>query len=312
MPDVQPGTMCANHPGDRAVAACDNCSKPFCDTCRVEDVSTDSVFCSSTCHAAHQAQHAAAPGLSQEYLFEGYRRPIVTGWKLLLRSFPAVAAHIAPLSLLGGLAFMMAPVVEDEAAAEEITRWDLALLVVFLIGIALVQVVMSQKYTRIVHGNAVQWTARRLLHWVATGILVGALVLVGFLALIVPGIIVSLRLFWADEFALMHGYGPIRSMRESWKLTQGEMGKIFFFQLIAGLAAYVPLIVMGLATVALATAVSSLGDQGAGIEFIQGTLISFFFMSFYSAIHAPELVYFYGMRAVYSTPVAQQGRTLGI
>ena len=36
--------------------------------------------------------------------------------------------------------------------------------------------------------------------------------LVGFLLLIVPGIVLSVRLFWADEFALVHSASPLAAL----------------------------------------------------------------------------------------------------
>jgi len=65
--------------------------------------------------------------------------------------------------------------------------------------------------------------------------LIIGLLIVGVL-LIVPGIYCALRFFWADEFALIHGCGPVKALRESWHLTRGKVWDIFSFQFLLSIA----------------------------------------------------------------------------
>jgi len=321
MAQAAPQALCAIHPGTQAVALCDLCSKPLCEACRHEDVSTDAVFCSASCLTAHRAASGGLPGITHAKLLEGYKRPIINGWKLWLRSFPALALHVAPLAVLAGVVYqrILEPVEGEASEAFRVADVGLlvGLLMVLVFGVALVQVVLSQQYTRLVRGNAVQWTLRRFVFWAATGILIIIVTLLGYIALIVPGVILSLRLFWADEFALVHEHGPIRALKESWRLTKGEAGNVFVFQFLAGLAAYVPLLLLGLAFVALGLVLNVLvlnvmRGGVSGMRVAEGALLSFIILSFYSVLHAPEIVYFYGMRAARAMPVASEGKILNI
>ena len=309
-------TLCAIHPGTQAVALCDLCSKPLCEACRHEEVSTDAVFCSASCLTAHRAVSGGLPGITHAELLEGYKRPIINGWKLWLRSLPALTLHVAPLAVLAGVVYHGIPEPVEGETMKAFGIADVGLQVGFLsilvFGVALTQVVLSQQYTRLVRGNAVQWTLRRFVFWAATWILIIIVTLLGYILLIVPGVILSLRLFWADEFALVHEYGPIRALAEGWRLTKGEAGHVFVFQLLAGLAAYVPLLLLGLAFVALSFVLNVMRGGVSGMGVAEGALLSFIILSFYSVLHAPEIVYFYGMRAARATPVAAEGKILNI
>jgi hypothetical protein len=175
------------------------------------------------------------------------------------------------------------------------------LFLVLLLGaftVALVGVVLSARHTRLVEGSAYAATARRFVPWVATWVLILGIVFAGYLALIVPGVYLALRLFWADEFALIHGKGPIAALKASWDLTRGRAGAMFVFQFVLGLAQYVILLPALLGFVFLMAGLEAAGLTGGdvitGLEtflvFVLGALV-------YGGLHGPEIVQFYGMRA---------------
>ena len=51
-----------------------------------------------------------------------------------------------------------------------------------------------------------------------------------------PGVIISIRLFWADEFAVIHSRGVLSAVRESWALTKGHTWRIFRFHMRVAMA----------------------------------------------------------------------------
>lgn len=128
--------------------------------------------------------------------------------------------------------------------------------------------------------------------------------------LIIPGIYLSLRLFWAEEFALVHGAGPIQAIRESWDLTTGLAGSVFVFQFLAGLAAYGVFIAMGLAAVSVGAALEMLPTPIT--KTLRMVLICWGLLIGYAGLHAPEIVYLYGMRAERSTSFGEASRTFQI
>lgn len=128
------------------------------------------------------------------------------------------------------------------------------------------------------------------------------------------GPIVALRLYWADEFALAHRAGPIRALKESWRLTKKATFAISIFQFLLGTATMVialAAVVVGMAIallmgiaarIAIAALIAITGVAWAppAIGVFTGAAMSLFFFLFflvYGSFHAPQLVYFYGMRA---------------
>ena len=304
---------CAKHPGQPAAGRCDHCGAPFCGDCRVEDTAAEEVFCSEPCREKRTKARSGPALPSESVLLEGFDQPIKTGWKLWARSLPALCLYTAPIAFIMGMVAWLGgeslAAEGGETALSDGTEFLLLLMLAF--GIALTQVILSQRYTRLVQGNPYTWTLRRFVPWVLTWIICFAAIILGTLALLIPGIILGLRLFWADEFALVHRAGPIQALKESWKLTRGNIGSIFGFQFLAGLAAYVVLIPIGVLFLALAALVQLLGssEYSGPLEF---TLVYLMIFVGYGGLHGPEIVYFYGMRAEQSRSLVGSTKVLDV
>lgn len=87
-------------------------------------------------------------------------------------------------------------------------------------------------------------------------------VLLGYVLLIVPGIILGLGLAFAQFYVVDQNMGPIDALKASWEATKGHKGNIFLFGLVAvliGVAGYaaccvgvfaaIPLIMVAWATI---------------------------------------------------------------
>jgi hypothetical protein len=103
-------------------------------------------------------------------------------------------------------------------------------------------VLLSRAYAENERGTPWPYVGPGYLPWLLASACFVAGVGLGTLSLIVPGILIGVRLFWADEFALVHGYGPVSAIRESLDLTRGRAGQIFGFQFTLGFAEYLVLI----------------------------------------------------------------------
>jgi hypothetical protein len=79
------------------------------------------------------------------------------------------------------------------------------------------------------------------LHIILANLLVLALVVLGFIALIVPGIIIACRLAFVSYLVMDKKLDPIEAVETSWRLTRGHGWKIFFM----GLASFF-IIIFGL------------------------------------------------------------------
>ena len=64
-------------------------------------------------------------------------------------------------------------------------------------------------------------------------LITGIATAIGFVFLIVPGVIIGLGLSLAIPIVVDRGLGPIEALQESWKLTDGHKMNIFVFWLIS-------------------------------------------------------------------------------
>jgi len=112
---------------------------------------------------------------------------------------------------------------------------------------------------------------------VLAGFLVAVVVLLGFLFLIVPGVIFACKLMFTPYLVVDRKMSAVEAMMESWRMTSGHAWKVFFVGLmgipivIAGLLCFiVGVIISGmwimLAFASLYHAVSSAEDARFGVE----------------------------------------------
>jgi uncharacterized membrane protein len=71
--------------------------------------------------------------------------------------------------------------------------------------------------------------------YILASIIQGIIVLVGFILLIIPGIILAVRLQYASYLIVDKNLGPIEAIKTSWKITRGNTWNLFFFGIILGL-----------------------------------------------------------------------------
>jgi len=74
----------------------------------------------------------------------------------------------------------------------------------------------------------VQGFKEKYLHIVLANLLTGALIMLGFFFLIIPGIIIACRLAFVSYLVMDKKMDPIVAVEESWKLTKGHGWTIFF------------------------------------------------------------------------------------
>jgi competence protein ComGC len=267
---------------------------PFCGDCRVEHVATDQSFCSQEC-LERKVGPIRQTLITDEQLSAARKAPLRTGWSLWFRSIPTLVLKMLPIAAVIATASSVTGEYDFDAASPP------SLLIFWLLlayGGAVAGTILTQRYTGFNSGNPYTWAARRFLPWIAVWVLVIAFTIAGFFLLIVPGVIISMRLIWADEFVLTHSFSPFSALRASWKLTKGRVSETFAFQFVLGLAENV-ILIPGLVLIALIPMILSLiGAQTTAVgSFITTTLTVTFLLVMYTSFHAPEVVYFYSSRA---------------
>jgi uncharacterized membrane protein len=71
------------------------------------------------------------------------------------------------------------------------------------------------------------WNPAPVWRYLGAYLLVLLIIIVGFLLLVIPGIIASLGLAFATYLVVDRGLGPVESIKESWRITKGNKGRLF-------------------------------------------------------------------------------------
>jgi hypothetical protein len=263
----------------------------------VEDIALEQVVCSEGCRRQAMSVQGTGAVPSDAELRDGRAHPIARGFRLWRRALLPLAAEAA------------LPVALAAAAMAGLHSWwihlwpDDSLLVVvppiFLVAVslALISVVLSRQLTGVGAGSLYVWALRRILPWLVTWALVIGAVIAGYMLFVLPGIYVSLRLFWADEYALVHDCGPLRAISASWRLSNGVTGEIFRFQFVLGfaqLAVWMPAVVIMAFAFNIA---DGFGSANLVADAVSAFIAAAVLVTCYGFSHACELCFFYGLRA---------------
>lgn len=233
---------------------------------------------------------------SKENLIDGFKHPFVTGAKLWSHSFLPLVKRIGlPIA---GLVFVAVLFLQrydfDSNPTAGMTLLAAAgLAIVYVIFV--IDLLISHLHTGNSIDNIYHVATRRFLPTAVTWLIAIIAVFMGTLLLIIPGIILGLRLFWADEFALVNGQTPIAAIRSSFDLTRAFGGRIWLFQFLEGLLSYG----VFLAAIFILIPVAELKSLIATDLFtaLWAAVLFLLFTLGYSFLHASEVAYFYGLRA---------------
>jgi hypothetical protein len=285
--------LCATHPREPARGRCSTCGRPYCDRCRVEEPATERAFCSETCRVVTRFAHRPASG---DRFVAALHRPVRTGWRLAAEQAGPITLWVGiPIGLVYGVlrSFTLGDRWNETVSLSG--GHEIGSLLCMALGAGAIGVILSDAYRGAPPTNPWPHVAARFLPWGVVWLCFAVAVLLGTLLLIVPGVIAAARLFWADEFALIHGHGPSSAIRESMQLTRGLTGRIFGFQFVLGMAQNLMLIPLVIGMLAISTAARSM-DPGPAVTVLFSTLLSVLMAGLYASLHAPEIVYFYGLR----------------
>ena len=228
----------------------------------------------------------AAASMSNEHLAAGIESPNRMGWILWWKSVPAISLQIAvPI----GLAYWTASLAFPSVASH-------AHLPLAVVAAAATASFLSQRHTGSADRSAWKLAAARFFPWLLTWVFVLSATAIGFLLLIIPGMLLGTRLIWADEFALALRCNPSQAIRESWDLTRGSAQETTAFQLIHGISQTAFSVPVLLLVLGATSAVDAVGG-GPVASLASSVIVSVLLVNLYASVHAGEVVYFYGLRA---------------
>lgn len=122
-------------------------------------------------------------------------------------------------------------------------------------------------------GNIIIKDFMKYVYFYLTLVMMATFTFIGFLLLIVPGIILMYRLFFAPYIVISKNISPIEAMRESWRITSGSVMSLFLMGLVfvgIGIAITISAWIVTLA----ATITVGMINAMAGVIF--GTLVMIF------------------------------------
>ena len=74
----------------------------------------------------------------------------------------------------------------------------------------------------------------KYLNIVLANLIVSALVIIGFIMLIIPGIIVACRLVFVPFLVMDKNMNPMKAVEKSWEMSKGHGWEIFFMAILSG------------------------------------------------------------------------------
>ncbi|WP_221898781.1 DUF975 family protein [Robiginitalea sp. SC105] len=193
------------------------------------------------------------PGLSESYSY---------GWQQMLKSF------LPLLLLVVFLAFADAPtsVFRDEDWGESLlspllhmvaVAYAMLVLPVFNYGGDLLFVRAVREEPLEVEA-VIQGFRENYVHIVLAHLLATALIVLGFVFLIVPGIILACRLVFVSYLVMDKRLEPIAAIEKSWEMTRGQGLRIFGMGLLA-----IPVFILGLLCLGVGALVSVMWIKSA-------------------------------------------------
>lgn len=165
---------------------------------------------------------------------------IKSGWEIYKAHWAPLTFGYFVVALLGGLPGQIAPMLVLAGTLEEGTGTYYAVHVPFSIVGLLVAQFFAAGFTRAalraVRANDVSFgdffaAGGRFLPFVAMSFLRTVAMTAGLIALVVPGIIISLGFANAPYFLMDQNVGPIASLKASWEVSEGQKGNLFLLAL---------------------------------------------------------------------------------
>jgi hypothetical protein len=297
MTDLTMDAICSRHPGNPSTGFCDRCRRSYCGECRVEDVAADGAYCSEACRDSDPGTEGGARA-TDDVLLRGYDHPIGTGARNWARSLRSITAAAGPLA---GFA-MIFTLLSGGFAGETVLSGALlpVLAVVGLFGAALTGVVTSRSLTGHAPRHVYVQTLERFVPWLVTWLLMIGITILGYVLLVIPGIYLNLRIFWADEFALAHRVSPFKALDESWQISRGEVGKTFMLEWVLGWIGMALVLAVVLPLGMLFAASTTVVPRGPVMDGIFAGLAGYCSLIAYSLLHSMQISLFYALRARYA------------
>ncbi|MGE5381046.1 MAG: hypothetical protein ACM3NT_08285 [Methylocystaceae bacterium] len=155
------------------------------------------------------------------------------GWETVKSKFWFLVGIYLVVSIINSLPGILTGtkiVAEDGSAfwIVQILTWIISLITTM----GTIRISLNLYDNREVHFSDLFNNYQPFLRMLGTTILIGIICMVGFILLVIPGIIAALRLQFAVFLVVDEGLGPVEAIKKSWVLTRGSAWNLFLFWLL--------------------------------------------------------------------------------
>lgn len=159
------------------------------------------------------------------------------GWKLTNSNLSFFAVVLAIVLLINLISFLVSKLSEQSQLTNSLVGvffWIIETIVSMgLIKIAL-EFVKNQK-PKISDLYTYYSEVRLFVNYIIGSFLSGIIIFIGFLLLVVPGIILAIKLQFVSYLIIDKNLGPIEAIKKSWEITENQVWNLFLFGLLLGL-----------------------------------------------------------------------------
>ena len=110
-------------------------------------------------------------------------------------------------------------------------------VIVILLTIYLDSVIIRLSYTKASLTDALAYTAGRYPYLLASSLIYGLIVMLGFIAFLIPGMYLAVRLYYFMYAIVIDGDRAIGSLKKSWEIARGNWWRSFAIMLLLMLLA---------------------------------------------------------------------------
>ncbi len=166
----------------------------------------------------------------------------ITSYKM---NFRLVAGVMLPLIIASLLVTLFEPspytgVVTNTEGAIILVLYVLYFIISLFTGVALIKVVAARALT--IHSAYSSTSIKLVFKYLAVSVLVGLFVMLGFVALVIPGIFLAVSLSFATYTLILEDLSIMASIKKSFSLVKGRwfavFGKLVFAVIIALVASF--------------------------------------------------------------------------
>jgi hypothetical protein len=107
-----------------------------------------------------------------------------------------------------------------------------SLLVSLFLGGMIIRMAYDAKRGKPSLGKSARFVASKYITLLVASIISGIIVMLGFVALFIPGIFLGVKLFFVQYGILIGNKGVVSSLKNSWKITKGNWWRVFILMIV--------------------------------------------------------------------------------